>query len=300
MSPKNCNPLNSVYCNLKVKIAGNLSEKDLDGLYSCTLCNECHTADINRGARNIAVGRDFIAPHVGLIARNIRESGNPYGITGQRNGSGKRETILFRGCTPTYKTPDILTAVERLLSKKGVEYGTIDGETCCGNILFNLGDRTSGAEVVRDNIAKFKASGVKRIITVCPGCYSAFNKYYKGQDGFNPEVVLAVDLLSGTVIDGSFAIQDPCHGKEKGNVVRRILPGAGNKSVSPCCGAGSGVMTHDKLLASAKAVKAIEGSQVKIVTYCPFCYLNLSTAKPDGVEDIYVLLDKSNACGKAV
>src|SRR5512146_1150717 len=92
MSAKNCNPLNSVYCNLKVKLAGGLSEKDLAGLYSCTLCNECHTADFNRGAREMAVSRSLVAPHVSTIGRNIREKGNPYGIAGKRAGSGKCET----------------------------------------------------------------------------------------------------------------------------------------------------------------------------------------------------------------
>ncbi|CAJ36152.1 predicted Fe-S cluster-binding oxidoreductase [Methanocella arvoryzae MRE50] len=292
MSTKNCNPLNSVYCNLKIKLAGNLSEKDLAGLYSCTLCNDCHTADFNRGAREMAVSRSLVAPHVSTIGRNIREKGNPYGISGNRAGSGKCDTILFRGCTPTYKAPEILAAVESLLGKKGVQYGLIDNETCCGNVLFNLGDKASGAEVVRANIAKFKAAGVKKIITVCPGCYTSFNKYYKGQDGFNPEVVLAVDLLSGFTLAGDFAIQDPCHGKEKSEVVRSLLPGSANKSVSPCCGAGSGVMTHDRLLASSKAEKAVGASQSKIVTYCPFCYLSLSAARPEKVSDIYVMLDK--------
>jgi Fe-S oxidoreductase len=237
MSANNCNPLNSVYCNLKVKLAGSLSEKDLAGLYSCTLCNECHTADFNRGAREIAVSRSFVAPHVSSIGKNILEKGNPYGLTGQRAGSGKCETILFRGCTPTYKTPEILAAVESLLKKKGVEYGLVDDETCCGNLLFNLGDRASGSEAVKRNIAKFKAARVKKIITVCPGCYSAFNKYYKGQDGFNPEVVLAVDLLGGMTVAGNFAagdfaIQDPCHGREKSSVVRNLLPGSANKGVT--------------------------------------------------------------------
>ncbi len=31
MSDKNCNPLNSVYCNLKVKLAGTLSERTSTG-----------------------------------------------------------------------------------------------------------------------------------------------------------------------------------------------------------------------------------------------------------------------------
>ncbi len=50
-------------------------------------------------------------------------------------------------------------------------------------------------------------------------------------------------------------------------------------------------MTHDRLLAGAKAQKVTDSSHVKIVTYCPFCYMSLSAVKPDGVSDIYMLLD---------
>jgi fumarate reductase (CoM/CoB) subunit B len=294
MSEKNCNPLNSVYCNLKVKLTGALSERDLDGLYSCTLCNDCHTAGMNRAAREIVVSKNEIAPHVSVIRGNICRSGNPYGAMGARAGKGPAEdgTILFRGCTPAYKTPEILASVESLLRRQGIGYGFLDDEPCCGNIPFNLGDRAAGLEIVEENIARFRAAGVRRVITVCPGCYAAFNKYYKGRNGFDPEVILAVDLLDGMTACGEgFVVQDPCHAREKSEAVRRLLPGAGNKSASPCCGAGAGVMTHDRLLAGAKAQKAFNGGMAKVVTYCPFCYTNLKAAKPGAVADIYVLLD---------
>ncbi|MGA9141159.1 MAG: (Fe-S)-binding protein [Methanocella sp.] len=294
MSANNCNPLNSVYCNLKVKLAGSLSDKDLNGLYSCTLCNECHTAPLNRGAREIAVSKNMIAPHLGMITGNIRRSGNPYGAVGARKGKGPDAsgTILFRGCTPTYKTPEILASVESLLERQGIAYGFMDDEPCCGNILFNLGDRASGSEIVERNVRRFKEAGVRRIITVCPGCYAAFNKYYKGRDGFEPEVILAVDLLDQMTAPGEgFVVQDPCHAREKSDTVRRMLPGAGNKNASPCCGAGAGLLTHDRILAGEKAKKAFNGSTSKVVTYCPFCYLNLSSARPDSVSDIYMMLN---------
>lgn len=295
MNSQNCNPLNSVYCNLKVKLAGTLSEQDLTGLYSCSLCNECHLAGMNRGAREIAVSRNLIAAHVSRIGNSVSRFGNPYGISVKREGNGpeKDGTILFRGCTGSYKTPEILSAIESLLTRQGIKYGLMDDEQCCGNILFNLGDRKSGYEAVDRNIKKFKEAGVKRIITACPGCYSALNKYYRGRNGFDPEVVLAIDLLDGLKVCGEgYIVQDPCHAKEKGEAVRRILPGVANKAASPCCGAGAGLMTHDRVLASAKAKKAFNGGTHKVVTYCPFCYLNLSSIRPDEVSDLYMMMNR--------
>lgn len=301
MSALKCNPLNSVYCNLKVKLTGSLNEQDLGGLYSCTLCNDCHMAGFNRDAREIAVSKSMVAPHVSMVGKNIREHGNPYGaaIVRKGNGASKNGTILFRGCTATYKTPGMLASVESLLMRKGIEFGYIDEEPCCGNILFNMGDVKSGSEIVKDNISRLKAAGVKRIITVCPGCYAAFNKYYKGQEGFDVEVLLAVDLLEGMTFpaDG-YVVQDPCHAKEKAGAVRKLLTGAVNRSPSPCCGSGSGLFIHDRQLAGAKALKAVE-NQSSVITYCPFCFVGLSTVKPGSITDIYTLLDRQADVQKA-
>lgn len=229
---RDCFPLYSLYCYLKIKLTGNLNEKDLHELYRCTLCNQCHLAVFNQSARENAVKKGLISPHVAEITQNIRKFGNPYGIIEKNedkeyvdNKQDAAETILFRGCICRYKVPEILASVEDLLRYKGIEYDTMDNETCCGNVLFDLGDRTSGSEVVKENIEKFKAAGVKRIITICPGCYEAFYRYYKGQEDFNPELILAVDLLKGLTLTGEdYTIQDSCHARNKSFDVRMIVP----------------------------------------------------------------------------
>lgn len=296
-SSTDCSPVNSIYCTLKMKVTGKLDENDLKNLYRCTLCNQCHTAGFNQGTREKAVCNNLITSHVAKISGNINKYGNSHGINPVHEEKKQEitETMLFRGCTPKYKAPEILASAENLLKSNGVKYGVINNETCCGNILFKLGDENSGSEVVLKNIEKFKAAGVKKIITICPGCYNAFNKYYKWQKGFNPEIILAVDLLNGSTFAGEeFLIQDPCNAKEKAGSVRRLISGSKNKSVSPCCGAGAGVRAHDKQLASTKARKTIDNTPKKVVTYCPFCYINLSSVNPDNVADIYMLLDNQN------
>lgn len=298
----NCSPIKSVYCTLKMKITGKLNEKELNNLYRCTLCNQCRTASFNQSTREKAVCKSLIMPHVAEIGENINKFGNSYGINSVFNGKEQEnmETILFRGCTPRFKTPEILESVENLLNRNGINYGIINNEKCCGNILFNLGDHESGTEAVRKNIETFKTLGVKRIITICPGCYNAFNKYYKGYGGFNPEIILAVDLFKESTIAGEdFIIQDPCHAKEKANDMRKIIIGSKNKSASSCCGAGAGVMAHDGQLATVKAQKTLDNPQ-KIVTYCPFCYINLSSVRPDKAIDIYMLLNEKNKTQRGV
>jgi len=289
-----CSPLNSLYCNLKIRITGGLNQQDLNSLYNCNLCNDCRLGGVNHNAREKAVIKGLETEHLVQIRDNIKEYGNSYGIRCEPKVDEylRCETLLFRGCTSTYRTPEILKAAENLLKSQGVEYGVLGDEVCCGNILFNLGDVEYGHEVVNRNIARFKAAGVERIITLCPGCYNAFNKYYAGKKGFRPDIILALDLLpESNHLRGNYHIQDPCHARNKADKVREILPGASNQSVSPCCGAGGGVMAHNKLLAVNKGVKALENNK-KVVTYCPFCYLNLSAISPHGVRDIYMLLEE--------
>lgn len=293
-----CAPLSSLYCNLKLRITGDLKSKDLENLYNCNLCNQCHLAGVNRIAREIGVKKGIIVRHVAEIKENISKFGNSYGIKPEKedHASPDTETILFKGCTPTYKTPEILMAAENILKAEKIEYSTLDDETCCGNILFNLGDVNAGEEAVRRSIDKFKEKGVKRIITLCPGCYNAFNKYYRGNEGFNPEIILLADLInSGIALKGEeFTIQDPCHAREKGRVVRSILMNSKNKTNSHCCGAGAGVLAHNPTMATSKALKTFKYHEIT-VTYCPFCYLNLSRVKPGKVKDLYMLLNDNKA-----
>lgn len=295
VNKEDCSPLNSLYCNLKIRITGGVNQHDLNHLYSCNLCNDCRLGSVNHHARKIAVNKGLEADHLVQIRENIKEHGNSYGISREQNGDDEFncKTLLFRGCTSTYQTPEILKAAENLLKSQGVEYNVLGDDICCGNILFNLGDESFGREVVKENIARFKAAGVENIITICPGCYHAFNKYYAGEEGFHPEIVLALDLLpESNHAPGIFHIQDPCHAREKADKVRRIIPGSNNKGVSPCCGAGAGVMAHNKPLATNKAMKNLENKE-KVVTYCPFCYLNLSAIKPHAVQDLYLLLSEN-------
>lgn len=298
MEKQDCSPLSSIYCNIKLTVTGRLNNNDLNNLYDCNLCNQCYLANVNRHAREKSVKKGIVSNHVVEIRDNIIECGNSYGIKTVKANRGKSniQTLLFRGCTPTHKTPEILKAAEKLLRKNGIKYDVMEDETCCGNILFNLGDISAGQGAVQRNIDKFKARGVQRIITLCPGCYNAFNKYYTKNKEFNPEIILLVDLLEDINLDGNFTVQDPCHAREKGVKVRRILPGVINKTSSSCCGAGGGVKIHNRVLATNKARKSFENNTA-IITYCPFCYLNLSSVAPSRVKDLYQLLDENtNPC----
>ncbi|AFC98851.1 Fe-S oxidoreductase [Methanocella conradii HZ254] len=281
---------------LKIALTGRLSDEDVRRLYMCTLCNGCWLSWFNRHTRAMAVKKGIVPSHLASIRGSMEKYGNPYGTALEADGgnaiNGKADTLLFRGCTARLKAPEILSAAQLLLDKKGIKYGLID-ESCCGYTLINLGDLDAGLKAVDRNIAAFKAAGVRRIITVCPGCYAAFNRYYKGRGGFDPEVVLALDLLKEMRVPAKgVTVHDPCHARDKRELARSVLVGAREDGTGACCGAGGGVMSFDRALAGHRANRIFEENLGSVVTYCPFCYLNLSRTCSERVSDIYVLLAK--------
>ncbi|MGB9979956.1 heterodisulfide reductase-related iron-sulfur binding cluster [Methanobacterium sp.] len=163
-SENDCSPLSSLYCNLKIRLTGGLNKKDLNKVYRCTLCNSCGLAGFNRGTRERAVDKSLISYHLSEIRRNILEVGNSYGIiTDNVHEYRSMKTVLFKGCTPTHKTPEILEAAESLLKSEGEEYDVISDETCCGNILFNLGDRESGLKQSGGILQNSKQQGLNEL-----------------------------------------------------------------------------------------------------------------------------------------
>jgi|GEM_PF-673305 len=280
---------------LKMALTGKLSDEDVRRLYRCTLCNGCWLSAFNRSTRAMAVKNGIYPVHLLSIKDSIAKYGNPYGIAMAADGGvpddNGSDTVLFMGCTARMRAPEILRSARMLLDKKGVSYKLMTGESCCGYTLFNLGDIDTAYKAVDKNIDAFNSAGVKRIITICPGCYSAFNKYYKGRKGFNAEVVLALDLLKDARVPAKgVTVHDPCHAKEKSEVARKVLQGSREEGTGACCGAGGGVMSFDRMLAEARAGRIFEETPGKIVTYCPFCYLNLSRVDRNKVTDLYVLL----------
>lgn len=287
---------------LKILLTGRLSDEDVRRLYRCTLCNGCWLSWFNRSTRAMAVEKGIVPAHLVSIKESVFKYGNPYAVTmaadGGESAGTSPDTILFKGCTARYKAPEILAAARELLDKKGISYRLLDGESCCGYTLYNLGDMEAGNHAVERNIEAFRAAGVKRIITICPGCYSAFNKFYKGRSGFDSEVVLAMDLLKNMHVPAKgVTVHDPCHAKEKSELAHKLLPGSREEGTGACCGAGGGVMSFDRMLAGARANRILEENQGQIVTYCPFCYLNLSRAGEDRIVDMYVLLARGGLNG---
>jgi fumarate reductase (CoM/CoB) subunit B len=287
-------PHRSINRLIKLGLTGKLNDGDLKSLYACTLCNGCYLAPVQRLTRNMAVRKGIVASHLSMIRDSVASTGNSYGVVsdgGTPAAVMPADTLLFAGCTARYRAPEILDAAKKLLDARGIQYHRMADETCCGYTLYNLGDREAAGRAVAANVAKFKAAGVKRIITICPGCYEAFHKMYKGRDGFQPEITLALDLMKeARVEEHNVIVHDPCHAKGRHDMVRDIVKNAGDEGTGGCCGAGGGLISWDRMMAESRAKRLSSECGRKVVTYCPLCYLNYKSVDPVNVADLYVLM----------
>ena len=339
------------------------SDKLLEVIYQDPLCGACdyicgrikeiQPAQVIQAMRANAI-KDGIAPPGGFKAflDDLREYLNPYrkydaerinwleglsaelaeGISTEKGA--KTKTLLYVGCFPLREpgaqkmAQDAATA----LIKAGVDVGILgEKERCCGNPSLRMGDVNSFIAFAKENIKMFNDMGVKKLVTICPFCYSTFKRDYPDVgDKMNFEVVHILELVDQLIAQGklrlakpinlSVTYHDPCHlgrisdagisgtGTFTGIYAqpRRILsriPGVElvemdrNKDDSWCCGAGGWLRNGYPELARWTADKRIEEAEATgaeaLVTYCPHCEENLGEAiqRRGNKIKIYDLLD---------
>lgn len=227
------------------------------------------------------------------IRNNIFEKGNSYGVNSKLNDDNQiHEIILHRGCTSHYRQEGLIDSVSECLKKKNINFSFLSDESCCGLMLFDLGDEESGNVVVNNNIRKFNKHGVKKIITICPGCYESFTKYYNNHSDFNIEVIFALDYFEDVKVDGEgYVIQDPCHALDRMNQIRNIVYNVPKERANSCCGFGIGLKTGNKDKAVEASRKTL--SSGKVITYCPSCYHTLSKVDNESTTDIFSLINNN-------
>jgi len=217
------------------------------------------------------------------------------------------EVLYFVGCTaaldPSLQHVARHTAL--LLRKAGVDFAVLgDEEVCCGSVLLRVGERDLARELAEKNLEIFRKLGTSTIITSCAGCFKTLSQDYAAFGELPARVLHTSEFLvelkrqgrlpAGSDIQLEVTYHDPCHlGRHCGvyDPPRELisgLPGVSlkemprNRENTWCCGAGGGVR-------SAFPDWALETSRIRIreaeetgasvlVTTCPFCLQNLTTA----------------------
>jgi len=187
--------------------------------------------------------------------------------------------------------------------------------------LLRVGQTDAFQELSAENIKKFEALGIKKVVTACPGCYTTLKKALE-ESGSTIKVEHVSQEIAGLVKQGKLKLKrssermtyhDPCHLGRLGGVfdeprdivkaVANLVEMPNNRYESRCCGAGAGLQSAfpklSKDLASKRVAEAKATGATTIVTSCPFCETQLRTVPGIKVMDLLeLLMDATEAAEK--
>jgi heterodisulfide reductase subunit D len=222
-------------------------------------------------------------------------------------GSLRAEVLYFVGCTAALDPAlqHVAQNTVALMKKGGVDFGLLgEEEICCGSVFLRIGERALVKELAEQNLETFRRLGVSTVVTACAGCFKTLSQDYEAFGDLPVRVVHASQYLlelreagrlepdKETALEVTY--HDPCHlGRHCGvydspRELIESMPGvrlremARNRGNAWCCGAGGGVRSAFPEWALQSSKTRIEeakdtGSGV-LVTACPFCLQNLTTA----------------------
>jgi len=214
-----------------------------------------------------------------------------------------KNILYWIGCMASYRVKEVAKSTVKILKYAQVNFEMLgNNEKCCGSVLIRYGMLDEAKKLAKQIITILKKKNVDTIVTSCAGCYRTFAKdYYELLDVRIPFTVFHISqFLANLINNGKLSIpnlsplsatyHDPCHlGRhmEIFDEPRQIITAFNTKIVemknsrmnSNCCGAGGGLMSTYRELATAIAEdrlnEALETGVKYLITTCPFCVYNM-------------------------
>ena len=325
-------------------------------VWSCATCKLCelecprgvNITDILHSLRVLAFEARKVPQKLEQALWGIYEQGNPHG--GNKNergkwaeglnvplaGNGKKSAkyLLSGGCAASYdpRLQKIARSVVEVLQKANAQVSILgQNESCCGDVVFQIGEEGFLEELVEKNIKTFDESEAETLITLSPHCLNMFKNIYPHY-GKMPNVVHYTEVFSQLIDHGDLEINriasdnngggceenvrttyhDPCYlGRyygiyEEPRKILESIPGLtltemkDNRENALCCGGGGGQMWNENTTARPsheRVTQAFESAPV-LATSCPYCIQNFEdAAKTKGLElkvtDVSELLNRS-------
>lgn len=221
-------------------------------------------------------------------------------------GPGHVDTLFFPGCSLVSYTPELTRKVGEWLTRAGISWALSDD--CCGSPLMSAGLFDRAAALRQRIYDQARAAGIKRIVTVCPGCGEELAETI----GDDIEIVPLPEILERyasripseegrphgfSPLDEfkSFCVFDSCHDRadnRHGAAIRRLLlryvPESKLREIDHkrkgtlCCGAGGAVSSYDPAITDKRTWRVIdEARKTKadtLVTMCPTCTYTIAQA----------------------
>ncbi|HOM28213.1 MAG TPA: (Fe-S)-binding protein [Deltaproteobacteria bacterium] len=313
-------------------LIGNNGEGSIteDEIWSCTTCGACmevcpvfieQMPKILQLRRYLVEMKATFPEELLNLFENMEQRSNPWGIAptertkwcSQLNVKpfdASCEYLLYVGCAGAFdsRNKQVTVALAHILDAAGVSYGILGKEElCCGDSLRRLGNEFVFDRMARENVKLFKEKGVKKIITLCPHCFSTLANDYR-QYGFEGEVVHHADLIDSLIKQGRLKLKkkvdagrvvfhDSCYLGRHNDIYespRSVISQATgkapiemdrNRAESFCCGAGGGRMWKEEHLGTRINLERVGEALTKnpdtICVTCPYCM----TMFDDGLKD---------------
>ncbi len=284
--------------------------------WKCLTCRYCDTtcprgvriADVILGGRVILYERKVVPERLVDTLWRVYETGNPLGSPKRERSvwakglaiRSEGDVLVYTCCMNAYdrRLQRVTRSLVEVLAKAGVKaIYAWDGESCCGDVVFNVGEEYFLEELAQNNVALMERFKPTLIIVTSPHAYNMLVNVYPRYRAKPPAPVLhyaqfVVELItSGKLKPGRFeatvTYHDPCYLGRWSNVYEeprtilqhidglRFTEMEHNKSNGLCCGGGGGAFWSENIEARSVTRRrlseaSLTGAQV-MTTACPYC-----------------------------
>jgi Fe-S oxidoreductase len=303
-----------------------------EAIWDCTTCGACVDkcpVFIEQFPKLLAMRRHLVMESVEFPAelitffQNLEQRSNPFGIAPTDRARWASdldvpllsempdaEYLFYIGCVSSFtsRMKTVMASIIGALRKASVSFAILGKEEhCCGDPLRRLGNEYVFDKVARANVALFKKYGVKKMLTLCPHCYSTFKHDYR-DFGADFEVIHHTELLNKLVKEKKLQLasgfqneriifHDSCYLGRYNDIYEEprglIQMATGTSPLemnkmrreSFCCGAGGGRMWMEESsgtrINADRTRQALDHDPTVIATCCPYCM----TMFEDGIKD---------------
>ena len=210
----------------KIFQGGEISEDEIQGLYTCTLCGLCDLvcqmelpiSELILSSKMKLVEQEKAPLGIhkkitqGIVEKNNSVGGEPEERLDWIPEEFKDEvdfedsdsdTLLYLGCMSSFRVKESAAASFELLKRAGYDFKILRDEPCCGEYVYSSGNLDLAKKMFQENFEQFKKQGVKTLIVTCAGCFYAFNNVYpKYLEGYDLKVRHIVQIVHELVSKG--------------------------------------------------------------------------------------------------
>ncbi len=209
----------------RIKIANKIfndeiiSDEELTGIYTCTLCSMCDLfcqkeipiseiilqSKINLVENQLGPLDIHKKITLGIIESQNSVNGNPEErlnwmpeeyLKTELFEEQESNTLLFLGCMSSFRVKESASASYQLLKEGGFNFKIFRNEPCCGEYVYSSGNLQLAKKMFQENFEAFKKAGIETIMVTCGGCLYAFNNIYpKYVDGWDIKIKHVMQVI---------------------------------------------------------------------------------------------------------